>query len=344
MNNDSDLKGYIAKRYAKMKALEKDYLVESPPFPKNIMLELTNACNHSCVFCANTKMTRAKSLMESDFITSIMKQAKKLGASEIGFYTTGEPFAHPKLAEFVKNAKDLGYSYTYLSTNGALPTKEKIKSVLDAGLDSIKFSINAYDNETYKIVHGRDDWAKVIENLMFVSDYKTNVNPNLILAISYVVIDANRDKKGEFKEKFGKYVDDIDFVDAGHQMGNMLENFDTLVSVPIMGNGNVCHMPFNRLHVSAEGFLTLCCVDYQNYLTLFDLNKTPLEEAWNHSSFIEIRKKHLEDKLEGTLCYNCMKCEHTKIKPLVEEFASTIDFEVASTAQKTKQLERVNSN
>mgnify|MGYP005838086685 CR=1 FL=1 len=29
-----------------------------PPFPKNMLAELTNTCNHRCIFCANRKMTR----------------------------------------------------------------------------------------------------------------------------------------------------------------------------------------------------------------------------------------------------------------------------------------------
>ena len=39
-------------------------------------------------------------------------------------------------------------------------------------------------------------------------------------------------------------------------------------------------MPFNRIHVTWEGYLTLCCVDYQNYLIVEDLNKISLWDAY----------------------------------------------------------------
>src|SRR5436190_23199775 len=29
-------------------------LVERPPIPTNMMVELTNGCNHACVFCTNS--------------------------------------------------------------------------------------------------------------------------------------------------------------------------------------------------------------------------------------------------------------------------------------------------
>lgn len=33
----------------------------NPEFPtKNMLIELTNMCNHQCLFCANSKMTRKK--------------------------------------------------------------------------------------------------------------------------------------------------------------------------------------------------------------------------------------------------------------------------------------------
>lgn len=42
---------------------QKDYFAtglkeDVPPVPKNMLLEVTNICNHSCVFCANSKMKR----------------------------------------------------------------------------------------------------------------------------------------------------------------------------------------------------------------------------------------------------------------------------------------------
>ena len=49
----------------------------------------------------------------------------------------------PDLPDYIAEAKRIGYSYVYLTSNGSLATPEKAKAALDAGLDSIKFSINA---------------------------------------------------------------------------------------------------------------------------------------------------------------------------------------------------------
>ena len=38
----------------------KKYLKESPPIPKLMHIELSNACNHACLFCSNPLMQRKK--------------------------------------------------------------------------------------------------------------------------------------------------------------------------------------------------------------------------------------------------------------------------------------------
>ena len=45
-----------------------------------------------------------------------------------------------------------------MTSNGALATPEKIRAVIDAGLDSIKFSINAPERKMYAFIHGKDDF------------------------------------------------------------------------------------------------------------------------------------------------------------------------------------------
>ncbi|MBL4654513.1 MAG: radical SAM protein [Bacteroidia bacterium] len=152
--------------------IAKSNLVESPPFPKDLLIETTNACNHRCVFCAQPKMTRTKKVMPKEKVVSILQEARKLGAEKVGLYSGAEPLADKNLIDYIKITKALGYTYIYISTNGAIGKNDKFKEIIDAGLDSIKFSFNAGTRESYKIVHGRDDWDQVVSNIRFVSEYR----------------------------------------------------------------------------------------------------------------------------------------------------------------------------
>ena len=98
--------------------------------------------------------------------------------------------------QFVKKAKQLGIKRVYITTNGALANIEKVTKCIDAGLDSIKFSINASNREEYKTVHGYDDFDKVINkefpstnNSLFNSKVseKTNSSKTLLKSVHLMI-------------------------------------------------------------------------------------------------------------------------------------------------------------
>lgn len=125
------------------KNFEDDNINLKPPFPDNMLLEVTNACNHSCIFCANSKFDRRRGYIDSELAKKILHEAHELGTENVGFYATGEPLMNQNLEEYIRYAKELGYLYIYITTNGALLTKERAKRLIEAGIDSIKISLNA---------------------------------------------------------------------------------------------------------------------------------------------------------------------------------------------------------
>ena len=116
----------------RLKTADRDELYSlEPPFPKsNFLMELSNACNHACIFCAHQKMRRKVGKIDKNLAFDILQQAYDLGTREVGFYATGEPFLVPDLPEYIKKAKDIGYTYVYLTSNGSLATPEKIRAVM----------------------------------------------------------------------------------------------------------------------------------------------------------------------------------------------------------------------
>ena len=178
-----------------------------------------------------------------------------------------------------------------------MATPDKVVPVINAGLDSIKFSINAATRKTYKLIHQKDDWTKVINNLNFIKKYILTKKINLKLYASYVVMKQNIHEKKVFLKKFENIFDEIMFHNCDTQGGQMNEaqkilsvDNDFSLKTP-KTQSNVCTMPFNRFHISAEGYLTMCCVDYHNYLAISDLNNISLEKAWYSSTFERMRKK-----------------------------------------------------
>jgi pyruvate-formate lyase-activating enzyme len=317
---------YLAKR--KKKSLEFNNSIFTE-YPKNMLIEVTNHCNDKCIFCDNRKMTRKRGFIDKEFLNRILKEAYDLGTREVGFYTTGEPLMCKELPSYIEKAKKIGYEYIYITTNGALMTEKAIEQIVEAGIDSIKFSINAGTKETYKIIHNSDDFFNVLNNLEKLYEYRKNNKKNFKIFVSYVNTKQNKAELSILKEKILKYIDEIEDFDVYNQGGSMYEiNGIITISNDFRPIKAPCFMLFNRFHITYEGYLNICCVDFQNYLAVADLNEVSIKDAWNCNIFADIRKRHIENALEGTMCYNCVNNDNTEIKPLVEKYATMINKDI----------------
>jgi len=294
-----------------------------PVFPKTSLVELSNGCNHACIFCTNPRMERKVGRLSLQTYEKFLKEASDLGLEEVGLYTTGEPFLMRNINEYIAMAKKYGIKYVFITTNGALTTSEKLVSAVKSGLDSIKFSVNAGTRESYKLVHGKDDFDKVIDNIKFLSKYRKEKNIDLKLMVSCVVTKEIEDEEEVLKNLLLPYIDEIYFYGVTSQFGQSLDQIKLLKSSlsddpPALGKASPCSMLWNRVHLTREGYLTLCCADYENALTYADLSLTSLKEAWHNRAITQMRQKHQTQRLDNTLCKNCLYGTEDPHYPLTE--------------------------
>jgi pyruvate-formate lyase-activating enzyme len=330
MAQDLNNRDSISRRIAEMKSDRVPFTLR-PDMPVNMMVELSNVCNHQCIFCASKHMQRSPGRISAGLLERVIQEGAEAGVREIGFYTTGDPLVHRGLEDFTRLAKRHNYAYTYISTNGGAGGPLRFKQIIDAGMDSVKFSINAGSRETYKLIHGCDQFEQVLANLRYVSEYRKTLSRKLNLFVTYVVTSQTRHECDAFLTMAQPLVDEVVFYPCDSQKGQMLGAGPLLgyETQPLMKRSDtaICPLPFNRLHVTYEGYLTLCCSDYENYLAVADLNKSSLVSAWNCDEFVKARERHLSRNLCGTLCGNCWNGKMDKIEPLNAEYANPIDFD-----------------
>ncbi len=288
---------YVGARLRRM--VDTAQRVELPPFPRQLQIETTNICNHRCSFCAYTAMERPKRHMDRTLFRRLVKEAYDCGAREIGLFAGAEPLTSKVLEEHIAYCCEVGYEYLYMSTNGALADHDRFKRLMDAGLSSVKFSVNGGNRETYKRVHGRDDFDKVIDNIRFVSAYRKTLPRPFYLGLSFVGMPDTAASFDELKALVGELVDEVIYYEASNQSGQM-------AALPPPPYGD-CVLPFNKIHITREGYLRACCNDYENLLAIEDLNTLSLKDAWHSVRFREFRRRHMEDRLEGTLCAKCIR-------------------------------------
>ena len=292
----------------------------SPPLPNSLNIELNNVCNQKCEFCGYHGKYKTwdfePSMLKLDFVKEILKEAKRvgIGEKEVGFYLSGEVFLYPDFAEVVAYTKALGFKYTFITSNGALATPERIKAVLDAGLDSIRFSVNAADRETYKTIHGSDDFDAVVRNITFMHDYIQENNLNVATSISCVVTKKQGpDLQQKVRELFADKVDDILFIpvmlDNLSDMDKAKEEFGVYDQGEMVLNKEFkCPILFNTMYINSDGHVIPCCnAPYTDYY-VYDLNKKlDLEEAWYSDGYKRLRQIFIDDADDkGTICEKCI--------------------------------------
>ncbi len=299
-----------------------------PPFPvSNFLIEVSNACNHKCIFCAHQKMTRKIGKIDQQLAFDIMQQAYDLGTREVGFYATGEPFLVKELPEYVAKAKEIGFEYVYLTSNGALATPERLKPVLDARLDSLKFSINAPERELYAFIHGVDDFDKVLEHLEFASRYREESGLSYKLYVTGILTRLTEGMEDRYHKLFDHLVDQVVFKYVYNQGGYMPE-VDTLLRCRCDDEERRrCNLPFDAISVTCEGYLSIENADYEDMLIVADLNEVTLEEGWYGEKMKDMRRRFMENDLGGTLCDGCVNHELRPAFPLTPECSPVSEFE-----------------
>ncbi len=316
MGKDVDLMERV-----RLKKANRDNLYSlEPPFPKsNFLMELSNACNHACLFCTHQKMQRPVGRMNMERGFDILQQAYDLGTREVGFYATGEPFIVNELPDYIKRAKEIGYTYVYLTSNGALATPEKIHAVIDAGLDSIKFSINAPQRKLYEFIHGKDDFQVVLEHLKYLNDYRKESGKSYKIYVTGILTKFTENLKDKYYEVFDGLADQIVFKYVYNQGGYMQEIDSLLRCEQDTEEKRRCNLPFDAISITQEGYLSIENADYENMLVVADLNKVSLKDGWYGDKMKEMRRRFMENDLTGTICDGCVNHDCRPAKALLPE-------------------------
>lgn len=293
--------------------LSKPKCFEKQPVPTQITFEVTNACNYHCYFCAHDKMTRPIKFMDFETGKKYLQDLYESGIKEIGFNGCGEPVLHKDIAKLVNFAKRLGYIYIYITSNGSIPDNARYLSLIDAGVDSIKFSINASNSLDYAKIHKTPEttFNEVINRLNLLAEYKNKNNLSTKIYASCVSTDPNNINTLNTLLQ----IDEVVLYSLHAQAGQAIPDNRNLTK-------KICDYPFTRSHITAEGFVNVCCIDFQNFLAVGDLNKESFLSIWNSELYDQIREKFKKNDYHGLLCNGCINSKYIEAAPLCPQFAT----------------------
>ena len=286
------------------------------PAPKSVKIELTANCNYKCSFCVKS-IRPDNSQMDREFYSRIIRELHESGVEELGVFFIGESFTCKWLPEAIKEAKEVGFPYVFLTTNGSASTPDRVKACFEAGLDSLKFSVNFSDIHQFQKIAQVDPklYGKALKNIESARKMRDEGNYKCGLYASSIKFDGEQGEnmKAIIDEFVLPFVDEFYWLplygmsgaakEAGMkpQAGNpgRLDNMQP--SLP-------CWSVFTEGHITAKGLLAACCFGsgLEGDLIMGDLTKTDFMTAWNSKEFQELRHAHLTNELKGTGCESCI--------------------------------------
>ncbi len=310
--------GKITERVDAITALRTERRVPVPPCPRSVKIELTARCNFHCSFCATGYKLRDKRDMDWEFYVELIKDLMQAGVEELGMFYLGESFLLPWLPDAIQAAKDEGFQYIFLTTNGSLANQDKVEACMRAGLNSLKFSLNYANEGQFKDVaqvkgelfHSMIENVKSARRVRDAGDYDCGIYG------SFINYDGEQgERMRTMVAELEPYLDEcyalplysqadlvsVDEKDRGWEIrgGNPGRADAMRPAVP-------CWSLFTEARVTYDGHLSACCFDHDGRFRMGDLKQMPFMDAWWCEEFQDLRRAHLSGDVSMTVCKDCV--------------------------------------
>ena len=137
----------------------------SPTTLRRVYVEITNTCNLSCSTCMRNGWDVQYGRMTEETFDHILLGLNEFRKKpELFFGGYGEPLSHPKVLDWLDDAKKRGHRVS-LITNGLLLNESVSQRLIDLGLDMLWVSLDGASAECYADVRLGAALPLIIENL-----------------------------------------------------------------------------------------------------------------------------------------------------------------------------------
>lgn len=278
--------------------------------PISILIEPANACNFSCYYCDlavrnnDGEKTFSNTILSYDLFKKIVSDMKQFPQKvrAINFSRAGEPLINKELPNMIKFAKQEEVCETIkIITNGSLLTPTMSTSLIDAGLDVLRISLQGLTREEYfKNCGYKVDMKSFIGNIKFFYE-----NRNSCKVFIKILDDIVKGREEQFYDIFGDICDEISIehiiknVESTNKVEKVLNMFNEEVEKIA-----ICSSPFYTLNICADGRVLPCCF-FSNEDYFGNEKEKTLLEIWNGKEMNELRLNILEEKNAHPLCIAC---------------------------------------
>ena len=233
----------------------------------NITIDVTSKCNLRCKHCRVNEIGYDMTLDEIEEVFNKLTDFKPRGV----FISGGEPLIRDDIVEIVKKSKKLA-PVTILNTNSLLLTENKLKELIDSGLNYIQVSVDGIE-EQHDYIRGKGTYKKTIEKMKLINEYSDQIK----LHISSVVSQKNID----YMEEFARQILEIEKINVQILGFKRFIPNNVLKDTAALGKDGL-----KKLYKNLE----LLQKKYNEKTTI--VSDMPMKNVFNEKRAIEVMKKY----------------------------------------------------
>ena len=289
--------------------------------PYNLSIEVSSLCNAGCVYCAHSREDHGQfeGNMPDELFEKILFDMKDFShqIKKVSMFGFGEPLCNRKLPKMILAVRKMGgVQEIDLTTNGILLTREYTDQLLDAGIDTIRISLQGLDSEAYrKICNVKIDFDEFIDNLRYL--YEQRGSTRVRMKIADIAIRNVTDGEKRYEDIFGPIADSIFIEHIMPIYSNVdYDGIDENIKIEAKNGrekieqtqiNKVCHRAFYRCRVRTDGRVTAACCDSTQDVTFGNVYNENLVDIWNGKRRKDFLIKLLKgERFQITECRYCM--------------------------------------
>lgn len=304
-----------------------------PEFPDRLHIQTHSWCNAGCIFCPYSRIAREKPMgrMSWELYTKIIDEASQYNLQRCALLLMNEPLLDHDLPRKIRYAKDRFPERTevMITSNGSVLSDEKIKGLIDSGLDRIKISIQGLDPAVYEYTMGKLQYDRTIEGvrrLIRAVRQSKSKKPRVVLSI--VATGSNIKEVRRFKRYWRLRGVKATSVIFENKAGNVELRGGELAPAGLR-SPQTCFRPFRTSYILWNGDVILCCSDWGREVILGNVQRQSIREIWHGNPANDVREaiRHWDLETLPPICRSCFKAEatgaHHKKPVLIKELADS---------------------
>jgi len=241
-----------------------------PQKPRFIQIETIIGCDARCPFCPQRDIDRKPRKMPDETWKKIIDDTRDLGITYRPFLQN-EALLDPRLPDIVAYIKQDPTAHAEINTNGNALDENKAEALIDAGIDLVRFSIDAFSAETYERDRVGLDYGRVVENIERFARMARESESNVATEVRMIDMESNRHEQHDYVEYWSERVDRALIVP--------LYNWPWTEGVEMVRKP--CIKMREEMFFYTDGRAVLCCWDIAGRAVIGNVNEESVLDIWN---------------------------------------------------------------